>query len=115
VTETEILEATLFNVELERDRLQSENERLRKRLRLRVVGSAIEEICGTLPDGWEIRLELERGAGVVRLLSPSGYVDFPTNHECLADELRDALQHSQEYYRDIGQSLGGGEGENDDN
>lgn len=58
--------------------------------------AAVEEAAGALPDGWEIRLCVEQGAGTVELFDPDGVEsDFATNHERLDFTVKDALDAAQ--------------------
>ena len=54
---------------------------------------AIEAIAGSIPEGFDVRIELEYHGGGVTLVNTDGEsVEFPTNGECLAEELEDALE-----------------------
>ena len=53
---------------------------------------AVQRACAELPEGWEIRIELERSAGTVSLVNPDGEdVDYPSDHECMASDINDAI------------------------
>ena len=53
---------------------------------------AVQRVCAELPEGWEIRIELERSAGTVSLVNPDGeYVDYPSDHEYMASDINDAI------------------------
>lgn len=69
--------------------LRIENESLRKDAELH---KQIQRACGDLPEGWEIRLSLENGAGWFDLFDDNGnHVEFASNHENLAETLSDAI------------------------
>lgn len=58
--------------------------------------AAVEEAAGALPDSWEIRVCVERGAGTVELFDPDGVeIDFSTNNERLDITVKDALDTAQ--------------------
>lgn len=53
---------------------------------------AVQRSCAELPEGWEIRIELERSAGTVILVNPDGEdVDYPSDHEYMASDINDAI------------------------
>ena len=53
---------------------------------------AVQRACAELPEGWEIRIELERSAGTVSLVNPDGEdVDYPSDHEYMASDINDAI------------------------
>ena len=53
---------------------------------------AVLRSCAELPEGWEIRIELERSAGTVSLVNPDGEdVDYPSDHEYMASDINDAI------------------------
>lgn len=61
----------------------------------------VNRIARDLPSGWTLRIDLERDAGTVGLDSPSGEeVEFPSNYECLLDQVNDALEHAIELEND---------------
>lgn len=53
---------------------------------------AIQRAAGELPEGWEIRLCIERHGGAVELIGPEGTEDFDTNNERLDYTVIDALE-----------------------
>ena len=56
----------------------------------------IENACADLPEGWEIRINLERNSGTVSLLDPEGdEVEFPSENECLSESVQDALDQAK--------------------
>lgn len=78
----------------QRDALRAEVERLRKDAELE---QAIQRAAGELPDGWEIRICVERDYGGVDLIDQHGnYVDFATDRERLACEVADAIDAAME-------------------
>lgn len=59
--------------------------------------AACDEVCGALPEGWTITVELERDSGAVVLMNPEGDdVEFPCNYESIAQQLKDAVDHAVE-------------------
>ena len=65
---------------------------------------AAQRACAELPEGWEIRIELERSAGTVILVNPDGEdVDYSSDHEYMASDINAAIDAAIE--REI---LGGG-------
>lgn len=57
-----------------------------------------DRIARDLPEGYEIIIRIERDSGVVVLEDPLGdELSFPTNHECLQDEVLDALEFAIEH------------------
>ncbi|WP_274644179.1 hypothetical protein [Pseudomonas serbica] len=55
--------------------------------------AAVERAAGELPEGWEIQMGIERGAGTVNLFDPDDCeVEFATNHERLDYTVIDALE-----------------------
>ncbi|SEQ89719.1 hypothetical protein SAMN04244573_02470 [Azotobacter beijerinckii] len=78
--------------------LHAEVERLRKDAELeRVMQRAAVE----LPDGWEIRICVERGAGWVDLFNPEGdeIADTWSGQETLSDEVSEAVDTAKEASR----------------
>lgn len=58
---------------------------------------AVQRACAELPEGWEIRIELERSAGIVILVNPDGEdVDYPSDHEYMASDINDAIDFAIE-------------------
>jgi len=61
------------------------------------LGLAIERACQHLPEDYSIRIDIERHAGTVELVNPDGESEeYPSNHENLAEEIRDALEYALE-------------------
>jgi hypothetical protein len=71
-----------------------EIERLRKDAEQYVpVHEAIQQAAGELPNGWEIRLCVERDGGGVELYGPGGTEEqFASDHERLDYTITDALE-----------------------
>lgn len=63
-----------------------------------VLGSAIEEACALLPDGWSIEIRLEHDSGYADLSDCEGNThEYPSNHEHLADSIRDAIEYARNW------------------
>jgi len=55
----------------------------------------VQRGAGELPHGWEILIRIEKDAGNAELIDPEGNeVDYPSNHECLADSVSDAIDEA---------------------
>ena len=67
-----------------------------KRQRERQVGEAIEYAAKDLPMPYTIEITIEHHSACVALYGPDGIANFPTNHEGLADEIEDAVNHAIE-------------------
>ena len=77
--------------------LLAERDALAKALDRQVpLHDAIQRAAGDLPEGWEIRLCVERDAGWVELYDPDGndIEDFATDAERLDYTVNDALEHA---------------------
>lgn len=81
-------------VAAEHDQLCSEIAALRKDAKHYVpVHEALQRAAGELPNGWEIRLSVERDAGGVELYGPEGTEEqFASDHERLDYTVTDALE-----------------------
>jgi hypothetical protein len=60
------------------------------------------KVCGELPVGWAITIELELNSGGVTLIDPDGEdVEFPSSYESLEQRVIEALEyadsHDQEF------------------
>ena len=74
------------------DQLRAEVERFRKQAALEV---AVQRAAGELPDGWEICICIEKDGGGVELFDSEGdEVEYPANHERLAYDVNDAIDHA---------------------
>lgn len=52
-----------------------------------------DEVCGMLPEGWEVRIELESGAGNVTLVDPYGdEKPVEVDDASLEDKVREAVK-----------------------
>lgn len=79
------------------NQLRAEAEALKKDAEHRApLNEAIQRAAGELPNGWEIRLCVERDAGWVELYDPDGndIEDFATDAERLDYTVIDALEHA---------------------
>lgn len=64
--------------------------------------AAIENAAKNLPDGFRIEIVIEKDSGSVSLLDPDGNGhDFPSNRECLTDEINDAVEHAVEMEKNL--------------
>ena len=55
------------------------------------IGKAINRAARDLPEGWEIRIDLERHAGVVFLIDPNGNETMSENGELFSDQINAAI------------------------
>lgn len=60
------------------------------------IGAALQRAAGELPEGYEIRVEVERGAGTVRLFGPEGDGIEGIEADTLADEINEAIDAAME-------------------
>lgn len=63
-----------------------------------MTSTVVNEVCGELPLGWELRLCMERGAAWVELVNPEGdAVDLPDAADLsIEEQIREALGVAQE-------------------
>lgn len=63
-----------------------------------MTSTVVNEVCGELPLGWELRLGMERGAAWVELVNPEGdTVDLPDSADLsIEEQVREALGVAQE-------------------
>ena len=55
-----------------------------------------------LPEGFRIEIVIEKNGGSVSLLDPDGNDhDFPSNRECMADEINDAVVHAVSMEKEV--------------
>ena len=55
------------------------------------IGKAINRAARDLPEGWGIRIDLERHAGVVFLVDPDGNETMSENGELFSDQINAAI------------------------
>ena len=55
------------------------------------IGKAINRAARDLPEGWEIRIDLERHAGVVFLIDPDGNETMSEGGELFSDQINAAI------------------------
>ncbi len=55
------------------------------------IGRAVRRACGELPDGYEIELALERGAGTVRLIDLDGHPTDDFSGDGFVDYINSAI------------------------
>ena len=55
------------------------------------IGKAINRATRDLPEGWEIRIDLERHAGVVSLVDPDGNETMIENDRPFSDQINAAI------------------------
>lgn len=55
------------------------------------IGKAINRAARDLPEGWEIRIDLERYAGAVFLIYPDGNETMSENAELFSDQINAAI------------------------
>lgn len=55
------------------------------------LGAAIERAAELLPDGWQVSIDVERGAGSVVLYGPDGPVDSDSYQ---GDDLADTIENA---------------------
>jgi len=64
------------------------------------IWDAITKVCGELPEGYEIRLHMENGAGCVEWTAPNGDVELIDGCGYISDDIMDAfdaaVKHSEE-------------------
>lgn len=56
------------------------------------IGKAINRAARDLPEGWEIRIDLERDAGVVHLTDPEGNETMSEGGELFSDQINAAIE-----------------------
>ena len=55
------------------------------------IGKAINRAARDLPEGWEVRIDLERHAGVVFLIDPNGNETMSEGGELFSDQINAAI------------------------
>ena len=58
------------------------------------LGAAINNAAGNLPDGYAIKIEIEKGSAFVSLVDPNGLERNDFTDEALADEIYNAVARS---------------------
>lgn len=62
----------------------------------------VDRVCRDLPGGYTMAVHLELNSGHVSLDGPDGEeIEFPSNYECLLDQVNDALEHACELNGDF--------------
>lgn len=62
----------------------------------KTLGELANYAAEKLPEGWEIRLQIERHGGSVDLYHNGNPVNFLTNYEDIADDFENAVKHAIE-------------------
>ena len=64
---------------------------------MKTLQQIANQVCGELPEGWQISITLELDSGAVDLWDEEGErEEFPTNYESLEQQVQDALEHAVE-------------------
>lgn len=59
------------------------------------IGIAIEHAAEVLPFGWEVSIDVERGAASVYVYAPDGSrTDIPQNGEYLSEQIERGIQYA---------------------
>lgn len=64
------------------------------------IGKAINRAARDLPEGWEIRIDLERHAGVVFLIDPDGNETMSEGGELFSDQINAAIDAARTQQED---------------
>ncbi len=60
------------------------------------LNDAVEEACGELPDGWQVIINMERGAGWVDLFDPDGdCIEVHEDETSVANLVREAVRRAK--------------------
>jgi hypothetical protein len=60
------------------------------------LNDAVEEACGELPDGWQVIINMERGAGWVDLFDPDGdCIEVQEDETSVSDLVREAVRRAK--------------------
>ena len=86
----------LSELEQERRINRELRDQLREQREDYAVGAALQRAAGELPEGFEICVEVERGAGTVRLYGPEGDEIKGIEGDGLADEINEAIDTAME-------------------
>ncbi|AHC48979.1 hypothetical protein [Achromobacter xylosoxidans] len=57
----------------------------------RAIGQALNRACAELPEGWQIQIELEKGAGTVTVLDPEYCPTGVNGGEAFSDTINEAI------------------------
>lgn len=69
--------------------------------RVAELGAAVEYAAATLPEGYIIVVQVEKGAAWVELQDPDGSVlEFPGHDEFMSEDVKDAADYA--HYREFG-------------
>ena len=71
-----------------------EQSALEKQQRWMALGEAVERSARDLPEGFELHVELERGAGIAALYDPEGARQDEFNGDTLADHINNAIDYA---------------------
>jgi hypothetical protein len=64
---------------------------------LKAERDAVELACGELPDGWQVIINMERGAGSVDLVDPDGdSIEVHEDETSISDLVREAIRRAKE-------------------
>ena|GEM_PF-3474712 len=84
----ELLEAAALAAQ---NPVEGDAQQRRKDQRCLEIGRAAERAAEILPDGYEIRIDIERGAGTVHLIHPDGSEHYVDNHDTFSDDINQAI------------------------
>lgn len=59
---------------------------------VRAIGTAVERAAELLPELWSIRIELERGSGIVYLEDPDGQETMIDAADTFSDQINEAIE-----------------------
>lgn len=63
------------------------------------IGRAIDRAAKLLPEGWEIRIEIERHSGSVILFGPDGERHDSDHGELFSEQIDSAIEEALENHR----------------
>ncbi len=58
---------------------------------VRAIGTAVERVAEVLPDFWSVRIELERGSGIVYLENPDGQETMIDSADTFSSQINEAI------------------------
>lgn len=61
------------------------------------IWDAIQRACGELPEGYEIRLHMEKDAGGIEWSAPNGDVELIDGQGFISDDIIEALDAAKEH------------------